>query len=412
VTSGGLLRASLVYGAANILQRAIPFLLLPLLTRYLSKADFGRLATFTAVAGVATPLIGFNVSYGLRRRFYDLDAEELGRYLAACVFIVVVGTGVGALLVLGARGPLLSATGLPALWLVLAIVYAGSQTIILLPLTLWQVEHAAVRYSVVQVARAAVLASFTVVAVVAWGHDWRGAVGALVATSVAVLLFVAGPAMLRWIKSWWRREHIDHALRYGGGLIPHTLGALAITNADRFFITHHAGAEETGVYWIGYQIGFVVAVAADAMIRAWSPWLFERLKAGDDDRMVVRRSYQAFAGLLVLALAVGLVAPWVVRFVLGAEVAGAERYAPWIAGGFAFNGMFRLMSVVAYFHERTVALSLVTVSAAALNLMLDAILVPRFGAIGAAQATLFAFALSFVLMFALARKLHRLPWRG
>lgn len=406
----GLLRASAVYGASNVLQRAIPFLLLPVLSRYLSKADFGSMAMFAAVAAVATPLIGFNVSYGLRRRYYDLDRDALGSYIASCLAVLAAGSTAGLVLVGLLAGPLQSLTALPRWWLMAAVAYAGAQVLILLPLTLWQVEHAALRYGTVQVIRSAALAGLTVVLVIVVGLSWQGAVAAMLATSLAVAALIAAPSLRHWIRWHVDAEHVRHALSYGGGLIPHTLGALAITNADRFFITHHVGAEETGVYWVGYQFGFIVALVADAFNRAWTPWLFERLEAGDGDRAVVRRTYAAFLVFAGLAAIVTLAAPAVVALVLDPEVAGAERFVGWIALGFAFNGMYRVIAGYVYFFEKTVALSAITGLCAVLNLGLNAVFVPRVGAIGAAQATAAAFLLGFVLTWLLAQRVRPMPW--
>ena len=67
----GLLRSATVYGLSNILERAIPVLLLPVLTFYLSPADVGMIAVFTAAIGLISLVVGVNVSYAVRRRYFD-----------------------------------------------------------------------------------------------------------------------------------------------------------------------------------------------------------------------------------------------------------------------------------------------------------------------------------------------------
>ena len=56
------MRQAGVYTISNVVARAIPFLLLPLLTRYVSPADFGIVAMFFFVALLIEPLVGFGAS--------------------------------------------------------------------------------------------------------------------------------------------------------------------------------------------------------------------------------------------------------------------------------------------------------------------------------------------------------------
>ena len=156
----------------------------------------------------------------------------------------------------------------------------------------------------------------------------------------------------------------------------------------------------------------VVSLAADAFNRAFSPWLYGQLALGSkaDSRKIVRLMYWSFGGVAVVALVISIAAPFLVEHLLAEEFKGADRYVWWIALGFAFNGMYRVVSGVVFFFERTLTLSAITVACAVFNLGLNAWLVPQYGALGAAQATGAAFFVGFLLTWLVAQRIHPMPW--
>ena len=216
----------------------------------------------------------------------------------------------------------------------------------------------------------------------------------------------------RWIKRGFSREHVAYALRYGVPLIPHTLGMWAMSLADRAFITHYVGLHETGVYTVGVQIAMMIALVTTAFSAAWTPWLFERLKSGtpDDFRKVVQISWAYAAGLVALGVLVALLAPAVLGFLVGDQFAAAGVFVAWLAAGRVFHGLYQLVSGYLFYTEHTGTLTKITLLAAAVNVGLNFVFVPRFGAIGAAQAAMCAYAVYFLVAFGVANRIHPMPW--
>jgi len=409
----GLLRSATVYGTANVLERLIPVLLLPILTYYLSATDAGMIAVFQAVTNVAVPLVGLNVSFAVRRRYFDKDPSNFATYLAGCLWIVGGCAAAGLLLSAALGGPLVRLTTLPILWVGAAVLFAASQELLHLPLTIWQVEHQAGRYAAVQLGRAAGIATLAVVLIVVFGIGWRGfAVASLAVTGVFALTVTA--VVLRDRVDWnVTRGQLQNALWYGVSLIPHRLGALGVRNADRFVIAYYVGASETGLYWAAFQVGMALNVVGDAFNRAWSPWLYAGLaeRNGATDRRIVRMTYAYFAGIATLGVLLALAAPPLIRLVLAPEFHDAGRFVGWLVVGFVFNAMYLGVSGIVFFAERTFVISSVTIGTAVVGVALNLWLVPRYGAMGSAQASAFALLLKFLFTWALAQWARPLPWR-
>jgi len=408
----GLVRSATVYGTANILERIIPVVLLPFLTYYLTAADAGMIAVFQAVAGLATPLVGVNVSYAVRRRYFDRNEEEFPSYLAGCLWIIAGCTVAGLVLAAAGGRPLAELSGLPTTWLLVAVVFAGFQELLAVPLTVWQVEHRARNYAFVQVGRAAGIAALTVLFVVSFGMGWYGFALATLIVTGTFAVSVTAVTLLPRLNRDATSASLSHALWYGASLIPHRLGALGARNADRFVIAYYVGASETGLYWVAFQVGMAISVITDAYSRAWSPWLYaglaERQRA--TDKRIVRFTYLYFAGVAVLGLLLAGAGPPVIRLVLAPEFHDAGRFLGWIVAGFVFNAMYLGVSGIVFFAERTFLISWVTVVTTVIGIGLSLLLVPRFGAMGAAQASATALLLKFLLTWGLAQWSRPLPW--
>ena len=72
-------KGSFIYLLGSVLNSILPLLVLPVLTRYLTPADFGFVATATVLTQILSVFIGLN-AYGLvARSHFDDDPANLAR---------------------------------------------------------------------------------------------------------------------------------------------------------------------------------------------------------------------------------------------------------------------------------------------------------------------------------------------
>ena len=68
-----------VYLSSSIINKAIPFLMLPILTKYLTPVEFGILATYQVVLRFGESLFGFTTASNITRNFFKHDKEYISR---------------------------------------------------------------------------------------------------------------------------------------------------------------------------------------------------------------------------------------------------------------------------------------------------------------------------------------------
>ena len=413
ILQSSLFRAAGIYGTANLLRQAVPVLLVPVLTRYLTPEDYGTTAVFGVLASVLVPLTGLSMHAAVSRKYFDREEIDLPSYVYHCLCIIAAATALVAAVVWIASGPIASLSEVPRGWLWAAVVVATAQTLINVLLGLLQNAKRAVQFGAIQVGRTAAITLMSVLLVVGFGLGWRGSVSAQVFGAclfTAIALYMLGRA--GWMKPRFDRRYARHALSFGLPLVPYTLTAVLAQTVDRLFVTHHEGLAKTGLYALGYQLGALIGLLEDSFNRAFQPWLFEQLKAGapGSHRRLVLFTYAYFAGILSIALGLGIAAPLILSVVAPERYSGAHVHVVWIAVGFAFSGMYKMVTGYIFFAERTSVLPFLSVAQAAVSIGLNMVLVPRYGAIGAAYSTTAAFFTLFVVGWIMSARVYPMPW--
>jgi len=408
----GLLRNTGIYGVSQLVSRAVPFLLLPVLTRYLSPAEYGTVTMFLLVIVVIEPFVSVALNGAISVKYFDRSVD-LPAFLGTGFGVVGIAAALSIVLLLLVGPGVEAATLVPMPWILTAVLVVVARTVVSAGLELLRVRERAAAYGLVLNAQSIALAVLATFLVVTLGFGWQGRAGAEVIAWVA--LAVACAAILirsGSVSRTFDRIHARELLMFGLPLIPHTLGAVVMVQAERAIITNVAGVDQTGLYTVGYQLGAVIQLAAAAFNSAYAPWLYRNLSGGGglSKAQLVRLTYGAAAALTTLAILVAVGIPPVAGLLLGRDFATSTAFVGWLSIGFLFSGLYYLVTNYIFFAKQTKWLALVTMSVAVVHVGLTYILVSAQGAIGAAQAMAISYGVSFLLTWFISARVYPMPW--
>lgn len=413
-----LLSGAAVYLVSNVVNAAIPFALLPLLTRLLGPAGYGEVAVFQSLLCALEAFVGLSVAGAAGRRFYDgpQAQRELGAFIGSCLQLVLCAGALVLGVVVLLREPLAAALGLRPQWLCWAVLLCVCTAVIGIRLGQWQVRHQARCFGALQIGQGALNMALSLLLVV--GLGW-GAAGRIEAQLWTAGLFALLALVLLWRDGLlrlavWRPDDLKQALAFGLPLVPHFAGLFLLNAVDRIVIHAELGLAEAGVYMVAVQMANGMSLVFDALNKAYGPWLFERLQRDDavEKRRIVRLTYAWFV-LVLLGAALALQAgPVLVAWLAGPKFAHAGELIGWLALGQAFSGMYFMVTNYIFFSRRTGALALVTATSGLVNVALLGVLVPTQGLRGAAMAFALSMGLRFLLTWWVAQRRHPMPWFG
>ena len=411
----GLGRTAGIYVVGNAINAAVPILLLPVLTRRLSVDEYGILGMYDLLVGLVLPVVGLSLQGAIARQYYERDRVDLPRYIGTCLNITAA-TVVVAMAGLYLFQPLITRyTGLPGAWLGWVVLGALGQFLSLVVLAVWQVRQEPVRFGMFRISQTMVNIALSLVLVIPIGLGWRGRV---VGQAVSFAVFGIGGIIWLWRSGWikfgWDRAYATNALHFGLPLIPHTIGFWAVMMIDRLFVSAMLGPADVGRYTAGYQIGMGISLLQNSFNQAWTPWFYERLKADapEEKRAIVRFTYGYMALMLAMAAGLALLAPLLGRTILGKAFHESIGIVGWIGLGYAFNGMYKMVTNYIFYAQRTWLLAWVTAMTAVAGAGINYVLIRWNGLQGAAQASCLTFALSFLGTWWMAHRVHPMPWFG
>lgn len=407
-----IIRSMGIYTISNVLNAAIPFLLLPILTNYLSTSDYGVLSNYNAMANLLIPFVGINLMAAAQVQYLKEDVNNKD-YLSSGFRLNIILSVVFTVIIFGLSGIISSFTGIPKELLYVMGVYAIFNTVVEVLLAIWRMEDKAIYYGVFRITRTVVEVSLVLIFVVGYRMDFEGSIyGMMIAYSVACLAALIILYKKNLILGKFRMDYLMHAVKYGVPLIPHTLSGVAIMYSDKLILTYYHGLSSNGIYTVGFMVGQIIGLLQNSFNQAWVPWVFQKLKVGKeaDKLRMVKITYIYIAGILVTVLLLWLMMPYIYMF-FGRDFQAGMDLVLWIALGFAFNGMYKMVSVYIFYLEKTMIIAATSFGVAIINVILNFIFIPEHGPQGAAVATLISMFCQFIVTWWISSRLIKMPWR-
>jgi O-antigen/teichoic acid export membrane protein len=124
---------------------------------------------------------------------------------------------------------------------------------------------------------------------------------------------------------------------------------------------------------------------------------------------MVKITYLYILGILLTVVVLWITVPFIYTF-LGKDFQVGMNMVLYIALGFAFNGMYKMVSVYIFYLEKTWIIALITLGVAMLNVTLSVLLIPHYGAGGAAYSQMISMLILFLLTWLISSRLIKMPW--
>lgn len=405
-----------LYGAADVFTNAVNFLLIPLYTAFLSPKDYGDLALLLLFSTLAKILFRMGLDSAFFRIHYDLKDAEQQRRLAGsiAVFAAAAGTLLFGLVIAASRpiaGALLGRPeGANQVVLAAADVYLGLFAFV--PMNLLRIQERPGLFSLLSGGRHLANTLLKILLVVQ-GH---GVTGVLLADALASGLFSAAlvPQLRRHADLDLDPALLREALRFALPKLPHGLLLQVQNLADRKILDLFVSRAEVGLYQVGYSFGMGVKFPLSAFEPAWQPFVYSQIGKPDAPRTLARVASVAWAGFLFVGVSLAVVSQDLLVLMTPRSPAfrAAAPVIPVIVLAYLLQGLFLLTSVGIGISKRARYYPLVTLVAAATNVAANFALVPRFGILGAAWATVVSYAVMAGLGAVLAQRLFPVPWQA
>lgn len=412
ILNSSLFKASGIYTFGTILNSAIPFFLLPILTRYLTPEEYGIVSMFSILLSIVGVFTGLSVHGAIHRVFYDRERFNFKEYIFNCLIILFVSSFIVLLIVEIFKDYISQVSGVPANWLWIVVVVSFFQFAILSLLSIYQGQMQAKKYIFIQITQSLMNMGLSLLFVVVLLMHWQGRIigQALAVVIIGILALII--LFNKWTFFKLNLAYIKHTLNFGIPLIPHTIGGMLMVMTDRIIINNLLGLKEVGVYTVGLQIGMIIGILADSFNKAYAPWLFSKLNENNyrTKIKIVKFTYLYFVLISLFAISLGLCSPYILKYLVGNKFTDSSSVILWIALGNAFSGMYFMVVNYIFYVYKTQKLAIITLLSSSLNVPLTYLLTKYSGIVGAAQSYMLINFITFIFVWFYSIKSYTMPW--
>jgi O-antigen/teichoic acid export membrane protein len=414
IINNKLFKDSFIYVFTDVINKSIPFILLPFLTYYLTPEDYGIIATFNSLVAVTSIFIGLSIQGAISVNYYKLNKKELAQYVGNVIYILLVSFLFVSLIIIIFNNYLSKKIDLPFNWLIIAVTMSFTSFFVILNLSLWLVEQKPKYYGSFQIGETIIKLGLSLYFIIVLTMSWEGRIyGVFIGGSITALTSIYLLYKRNYLDFTFRKDYIKDALSFGIPLIPHQLSFWLRSGAIIFILAYIVGKKETGLYNIGSQFVIPISVLTAAFNKAWAPYLYRKLSKNptlNTKHKIIKFTYLYFVGILILAYIITLVVPFLINLLLEKSFSESYVYVKYLAFAAAFQGMYFMVVNYIFFEKKTKYLAYITFFSSIINVSLAYYLITKNGAIGAAQAYLATSILTFFLVWYYSNKIYKMPW--
>ena len=388
-----LLSNTAILGAGTFASKVLVLLLMPFYTRILSTAEFGTSDLISQTANLLIPLAAVGICDGIFRFTLD-SAVDKKKILSTGIAILFLGSALMCAFVqlLWFFDTLNDYILLIALYVIAANLHLAFANYI-------RAEGKNILFAVQGIINTVLTILLNILFLAVFEMSSTGYVLSVVVadfTLCIILFFAARLYKCISVKAIDTRVAKD-MLKFSIPYIPTTIMWLITSVSDRYIVTAYRNVHENGLYAAAYKLPTMLSLVSGVFIEAWH---FSSVKdASDEERAgFFGNVYDNFMGFMFFCGACIIAGAQIfTKILLSESYFESWRYVPILVIATVFSTLVSFLGSV-YFLKKKSALSMLTAMAGAVtNIILNFLLIPKWGALGAAVATLVCYLLVYVI---------------
>jgi len=397
------INAGSYYLIGNLFNKGIVFLTIPIFTRLLSTYDYGIVNTYMSWVVIAVIILGMTFTNGIRAAFNDFE-ENIDDFVSSITFLsIITATCISVLTIISIfifkldisivitllcliQGFSLAMVGNYSMYLMMKFEYKKRTLLLILPNLLSTILSIVVIYFFLENSLyfGRIISTFLVTSIFG--------------LIVLVLIF-------RQSRKLINREYWKYALAISLPIIIHGLSLSILSQSDRIMITSLADASQTGIYSLIYNFSMVSLVVSASLEGVWVPWFIKKVK--NKSYKEINEKVLPYIDIMTISsIGIILISPELLKLMAPSEYwEGTKIIPPIVLSSFVIF-IYTIYVNIEHFHKKTKQIAVNTIIAAFVNILLNLLLIPKFGYVAAAFTTLISYLVALVLHYRNARILE------
>lgn len=372
----------------NFASKILSFLLVPLYTSVLTTKEYGIADLLTTSTNLILPIFSLLVYEAVMRFALDKESDKK-QIFSVGLYTTVMGS---VIVLIGAQFFRLSPDLNPYIWL-FVLYYISLALYNLVTQFIKGIEKVFV-YSVSGVINTLVFILCNILFLVVFETGVEGyllsfTIGHFIATVYAFFSCCVKKYIVSWKKI--EKEYYRQMFKYALPMIPNAISWWISNSSNKYILTLFWGATVNGIFSVAFKIPSILTIVVNIFISAWQISAVEKF-GSEESKKFYADIYNKYESILYIGCSclIGVITI-LAKFLFANEFYQAWIYTPVITCASAFNSLAAFYGSVYTSAKKTKILFFSTFLGAGANIALNFLLIPKFGAMGAALSTLLSY---------------------
>ncbi len=407
-----------IYGSSTIIARLLNFLLVPFYTNILVPQEYGIVAYIFSLIAICGMLYGFGLEAAYFKFASNSDEKNAKQTFSTAYISIIVTSTLLSLIIIFSGKSILQLISLDEIYL--QSIYSAAVTLAfdsfaIIPFAALRLQHRAKYFAIVKILNIVItiLSNIYFLLIINYGVNGIILSSAIASVSTVILLL---PVIIKELKFKLDSKLIEQLWKYGLPLIPAGIATVSLQIIDRPILKFLTDDATVGIYQANYRLGIFMMLVVQMFDFAWRPFYFSVLKDDNAKKIISRVMIYLLIGLIMVFLIITFfITDFVSVNILGKTLIHQNYWSglpivPIILLSYLIFGMSNIFSAGLYIEKKTHLVPIGSFIAAGIKIVLTIILVPKFGIMGAALATLIAYSSLAIAMFYLAQKVYPIKY--
>jgi O-antigen/teichoic acid export membrane protein len=411
----GFFKDSSIYLSANILTMAVSFFTLPIYTRYLSPADYGIIALFLMFGSVSCGLLSVGIHAATYRYYFKFKDDHDGFNVlnSSNMLFLLIGfllTGITIYHLASWFSTTLfkdQITEKLLRWSFLNGCMGYLFTYLTLLLT---AQTRSIEFAVIIVLRTLLDTAFAFYFIFLHSLTYLAKIYSSLLTQ-GIMIFCLLFLLRNLFSIRFSFKSLKKSLSFSYPLLPRQLIGLTYKSFDKIMLNRHGGLVSLGYYTFGVKFATLLKMAMDSVNKVYTPFFLSKAHENTNEakRAIVSRFYEMAFCFAVAGLGIIYFSEEMIKFLTTKEFYPSMYIVP----VYVYLHLFGIMNILTYnqiMHaEKMTSVLPAAIASVILNIIMNLLLIPKYGAVGAALATAMAALASSMILLYFGFRVYPLP---
>lgn len=397
---------TLIFTIGTFSSKILVFILVPIYTNALSKSEFSTGDLLIQIANLLIPFVTLGITnsiirFGLDKNYNNKDVFSTGIYVVLVgSFFMVIAT------------PFLSLNKTISQYAYLLCIFTLVSSYKLLCNQFVRAKGNIALFALDGFLSTLLTLIFTILFLIVFEWGVTGYLMATICSDIITGLFLFFVDHLYRYVKWEkiRRSTAKAMVKYAVPMIPNTISWWIINVSDRYLVNEMLGGDINGLYAIAYKVPSMIVLISGIFMDAWQVSAFDNTSPREQERFfsIICNAYQT---LIFLASSGLIIFSKIMTMILTSRAFYESwRYIPLLIMSTIFSCLVTFLGSIYMVEKKSNMILLTTIMGAVVNVVLNLILIPIFGANGAGFSTFVSYFIIFVFRAVHTQRMIRIHW--